>query len=301
MQKHTRPSDARAQRLTLASPHASILASSCAAFAALCLLPGACLGAAAQDGAPAKQPPPAQSDDILKGPSVSERDLKDAERFAGRERSGKPAQSKPAMELRVLGAAIDGMTLSGETKTKVNEARAAYVARVEAYEQEARAAKKKFAEERAKAPASQPPSDEFKKRAEALEARRPKLAELKAELEKFLSPTEIEDLKARFADGLQKARAEMTRREEAERKKKREELDKAKQDGERKTPAKPSKGAPMTDEPMKDAPTKDAPTKDEPMQDEPMQEEEPMREDAPGQGDASPGSGKPKERDGSSR
>jgi DNA repair exonuclease SbcCD ATPase subunit len=225
----------------------SLRRSALAAFAGVCLTTALPSAALAQDGAPAK---PAQGDDILKGPSVSERDLKDSERFTGRERAGKAPVSKPAMELRVLGAALDEMTLSAETKAKVNEVRAAYIARVEAYEAEARAAKKKLAEERAKTPAGEPPSEDFKKRAEALEARRPKLAELKAELEKVLSPAEVEDLKTRFADGMQKAREEMTRREEAARKAKREAIEREKAKKDAGEPGQPMQG----DEPMQGAP-----------------------------------------------
>lgn len=55
---------------------------------------------------------------------------------------------------------------------------------------------------------------------EELEARRPKLADLKAKLAGVLSAEEMEALRKAYEDALKRAREEMTRREEEARRKK---------------------------------------------------------------------------------
>lgn len=221
----------------------SILRSSAFAFLM------AAIAATATAGAPPEAPPadapateqpakPADSD-LLRGPQVSERDLADPERFTGRERAGQAPVSRPAMEMRALQAALDELALDGDRKARVTELRASFRARLDAFEAEARLERKRLADERSKAPADQPPSADFQKRMQALEARRPKLAELNAELEKLLSAAEVEQLKQRFADNMK------TYREEAERKRKSEAM-KRRQQG---RPSAPEKdGAPAMED-----------------------------------------------------
>ena len=164
---------------------------------------------------------PTQDDGVLAGPKVADESLKSDQKFQGdAKKQGGAQQSKPMLELRVFNATLDGLDLDAATKSSVDEVRAAFMTRLETYEKEAKVTRKQLADQRAKAPANQPPSDEFKKAADALEANRPKLGSLKEKLATVLSPAQMEQLNERFTAGMAKARDEMTRRADLERKQK---------------------------------------------------------------------------------
>lgn len=184
--------------------------------------------------------PPAKPDGGIKGPKVPDESLKSDKPFAGGNK-GRAPQSKPMMELRVMGAAIDGLGLEGEQKDKVAAVRADFMKRLETYEKEAAAKRKELTEQRKKAPSDQPPSEEWKKAMQQLENGRPKLEELKKSLAEVLSPEQMDLLKERYDEGMKKAREEMTRRAEEERRKKEEA---AKNGGDGMQGDKPADGAP---------------------------------------------------------
>ncbi|MEY5031774.1 MAG: hypothetical protein RL354_805 [Planctomycetota bacterium] len=177
-----------------------LLASSCLAF---------------QDGA-AK---PADRD-ILKGPDVPQETLK-PERERAKKVDAPVKQSRPMLEQRVLFMSLDGLALDQPTRAKVNAIRDEFAASVQAYEKDAEVKRKEIFEKRKKsAEPGKPPSEEFKKAMEELEAKRPKLGDLKAKLAAVLTKEQLEELRTSFEEGLKRARAELTRREEEARKQK---------------------------------------------------------------------------------
>ena len=170
----------------------------------------------------AQDAPPAMPDggDILRGPGVPQEALKP-------DRAKKPADKptekmpKPVVEQQALFQALDAITLDESKRAKVNALRAEFIASVAAYEKEADGKRKEIFEKRRRtAEPGKPPSEEFKKAMEALEAKRPKLAELKAKLAGVLSAEEMEALRKAYEDALKRAREETTRREEEARRKK---------------------------------------------------------------------------------
>ena len=172
----------------------------------------------AQD-APPKSP---DGGDLLRGPDVPSDALKP-------DRAGKPsaAQSeklpKPVLEQRVLFKALGALELDEPKRKQVDALRDEFIASVAAYEKDAEARRKAIFEKRRKAAKpGQPPSEEFKKSMEELEAKRPKLADLKAKLAAVLSAGEMDALRKAYEEELKRAREEMTRREEEARRKKEE-------------------------------------------------------------------------------
>jgi len=173
------------------------------------------------------EPPPSDGD-ILRGPEVPQDSLKpDRARKGGaaKAEAGDNAKvARPVLEQRVLFAALDTLKLGDDARAKVNVIRDEFAASVVAYEKEAAAKRQEIFEKRRKeAEPGKPPSEEFKKAMDALEAKRPKIDGLKSRLAAVLSKEEMEQLRTAYEDGLKRARAELTRRAEEERKKAAEE------------------------------------------------------------------------------
>lgn len=190
--------------------HHALLAS------ALFLLAPASLHADDQK-APPQEPAKPDAGDSLRGPRVPREGMEGDRPFAGR---GGAAQgrSRPMVELRVYNAAIDGLKLEGEAKTKVDGIRADFTKRVEEFEKKAQEERKAIGEARRNAPADQPPSEEFRKKMQELEAKRPKVEEYKAAVSAALTPEQNEQLKKNFDEGMKKYREEMAKRAEEARK-----------------------------------------------------------------------------------
>lgn len=184
---------------------------------ALLFLSPSLLHADDQKAPPTEPAKPAAGDDTLRGPRVPREGFENDRGFAGR---GGAAQgrSRPMVELRVYGAAIDELKLEGETKTKVDGIRADFMKRVEEFEKKAQEERKAMAEARRNAPADQPPSEELRKKMQELEAKRPKVEELKNSISAALTPEQNEQLKANFDAGMKKYREEMAKRAEEARK-----------------------------------------------------------------------------------
>jgi hypothetical protein len=203
-------------------------------------------------------PPP--TGDILRGPDVPQDALKP-------DRARKPdgataieKVSRPVLEQRVFSIALDKLALDDATRKSVNAMRDEFVASVAAYEKVASVKRKEIFDERKKAPTGtgKPPSDEFKKAMEELEAKRPKLASLRAKIETALTKEQNEQLRANFDEAMKRAREEMTRRAEEERKQK--------GDAKRKTPApaQPEMETPATDKPATEKPATEKPATEKP-------------------------------------
>jgi len=170
----------------------------------------------AQD-APPKSP---DGGDILRGPDVPQDALHP-------DRTRKPAAKqpdkmpKPVLEQQVFYKALAGLALDEPKRKQVDALRDEFVASVAAFEREADARRKAIFDKRRKtAEPGQPPSEEFKKAMEELEAKRPKLADLKIKLAAVLSPEEMSGLHKAYEEELKRAREEITRREEEARRKK---------------------------------------------------------------------------------
>jgi len=169
--------------------------------------------------APPKSP---DGGDILRGPEVPQDALKP-------DRTRKPAAaqpeklSRPALEQQVFNKALGAIPLDEARRRQVDALRDEFVASVAAYEKEADARRKAIFEKRRKsAEPGQPPSQEFRKAMEELEAKRPKLADLKVKLAAVLSKEEMEALRKAYEEGLKRTREEITLREEEERRKREE-------------------------------------------------------------------------------
>jgi len=176
----------------------------------------------------AQAAPGGKSDDILRGPEVPQDALKP-------DRARKPAvpekMPKPAIEQQVFFAALESLKLDEPKRAKAAALRDEFIAAVAAYEKEADATRKAIFEKRKKsAEPGKPPSEEFKKAMEELEAKRPKVADLKAKLSALLSPEELDALRKAYEEGLKREREERTRRE-AEARRKKEEARKGAQGG----------------------------------------------------------------------
>ncbi len=201
----------------------------------------ACLPCArADDGATPPAAPSAPGGDILRGPAVPDSALRP-------ERGNRPINvtdgsgkfSLPMLEQSVLFVAIDEVRLRGETLVRVNELRSQFVAAVAAWEKDAADQRKALFDKRKNTASGTPPSDEFKKGMDELEAKRPKVAELRAKIDATLTTEERAQLKTNYDAAMKRARDAMTRQAEAERKKKAEQkrADDAKAEPEKAEPA----------------------------------------------------------------
>jgi hypothetical protein len=190
---------------------------------------------------PASNPDtPKGSDDVLRGPKVPPIDVKSNRPFVEGAKDGEKL-SKPVLEQRVYFRAIDLMAFEGETKEKLDALRVAFVDRVAAYNKVAQVKRAELEAARKKADPSQPPSEEFKRAMNKLEAERPKLAELQKEVNALLGDEKAALLDKKFAEELKRVRAEQTKRTDEERKKKRAELEEKKKQA---TDGKSKNGAP---------------------------------------------------------
>jgi len=178
--------------------------------------------------APAANPaPPKAPEDVLRGPKVPDVDVKSNRPFVEGAKDGEKL-SKPVLEQRVYFRAIDLMGFEGETKEKLDGMRSAFVDRVAAYNKVAQAKRAELEAARKRADPTQPPSDEFKREMNKLEAERPKLAELQKEVKVLLGDEKAALLEKKFAEELKRVRAEQTKQTDEARKKKRAELEEQK-------------------------------------------------------------------------
>ncbi|MEY3143246.1 MAG: hypothetical protein RLY21_1739 [Planctomycetota bacterium] len=208
-------------------------------------------------------PPPAQKDDVLRGPKVPQKGIDSDRQFTG----GKAAQraaaaggSRPTIEQNAFFAALDSMKFEGELKKSVEDARTEFVERVKEWDKSAGEQRRKLFEERKKAASNEPPSEEFKKKMTQIEASRPKLAELQQRVFGLLTEEQGAKLKEAFDAELKRVRDEIARKTEAERKK---------QAADRKRSAQPARGpGDSKPTPPAEKPT-DAPPAEEPMQPKP--------------------------------
>jgi hypothetical protein len=178
---------------------------------------------------PAADPsaPPTAPEDVLRGPKVPDVDVKSNRPFVEGAKDGEKL-SKPVLEQRVYFRAIDLMGFEGDLKEKVNALRSAFVDRVTAYNKVAQAKRAELEAARKKADPTKPPSEEFKREMNKIEAERPKLAELQKEVKALLGEETGALLDKKFAEELKRVRAEQTRQTEEARKKKRAELEEQK-------------------------------------------------------------------------
>jgi len=124
-------------------------------------------------------------DDLLKGPKVPPLDVQSDRPFVGGAKGGSKGgtsdrQSRPVLEQRVYFLSIDQMGFDRALVEKIDVARVAFVDRLAAYEKSSAARRKELELARKASPSNQPPSPEFRKAMEELDAARPKLAEVRA-------------------------------------------------------------------------------------------------------------------------
>lgn len=158
--------------------------------------------------APANSP-----DDVLRGPAVGQDAVKSDKPFVGK---GARA-SGPQLEQRVFFATLDQMKFDEALQAKVSGLRQDFSAKVAAYEKEAGPKRKALEESRKSAAPNQPPSDEFKKSMQALEAARPKLSDVKTQLATMLTPEQLATFQTNYSAEMKRVRADMTKRTAAER------------------------------------------------------------------------------------
>jgi hypothetical protein len=207
---------------------------------------------------PATAPaPPAQKDgEVLRGPKVPQKGIDSNRQFTGgkaakdpnAQKDGQrpPAQmgSKPMIEQNAFFAALDSLDFGAEVDKSVKDAREEFVARVAEWEKTTSAKRKELFEKRKKASSSEPPSEEFKKQMNELEASRPKLAELQQRVYGMLSEEQGAKLKDAYDAELKRVRDEIARKAEAERKRQAE-TKKAPPEGKKPAPeGKPTDAAP---------------------------------------------------------
>ncbi|MEY3027039.1 MAG: hypothetical protein RL136_301 [Planctomycetota bacterium] len=194
-----------------------------------------------------QNPPPASStpaDDLLRGPSVPQ----DALKSERERRQGGEKLSRPMLEQRVYFATLDAFAFDDATRGRVKELRERFTASVAAYEKDAEVKRKAIFEKRKReAEPGKPPSDDFKRAMNELEAARPKLRELQAKVDELLSKDDAVALRKAFDDGMKRARAEITRREEEARKRK--EAERREKKGEKPEMEKPEMEKPEMEKP----------------------------------------------------
>ncbi|MFM7260253.1 MAG: hypothetical protein ACKO3W_06575 [bacterium] len=173
-------------------------------------------------------------EDLLRGPKVPELDVKSDRPYVEGAKDVEKL-SKPVLEQRVYFRTIDLMGFDDATKERIDAFRVAYVERVERFQKDAQKRRMELEAKRRLANPAEPPSEEFKRAMNAIEAERPKLVELQAQVNDAVGTDRARELEKRFADELKRVRAEQTRLTEEERKRRRaqmEEAKKAKQSGE---------------------------------------------------------------------
>ena len=197
-------------------------------------------------------PPPAQKDDVLRGPKVPPKGIESKRQFTGGQGGQRPAASggsRPTIEQNAFFVALESMKFEGELKDAVEGARAEFLERVKQWEATVGEQRKKLFEQRKNAPSNQPPSEEFKKKMADIEASRPKLGELQQRVFGMLTEEQGAKLKDAFDAELKRVREEMSRKAEEDRK--RREADRnADRNADR-------KGAPSDAKPKDRAPAKE--------------------------------------------
>ena len=228
-----------------------------------------------QEKEPASAPTakPGEDGGVLDGPQVPKKGLDSKRPFTGGQKAGDKAGdkagskdgkrpqaqmgSKPAIEQNAFFAAIDAVGFEGDLGASVEGARAEFIERVKQWDATASVKRRQLFDRRKQASPSEPPSEEFKKEMAAIEASRPKLAELQQRVYGMLSEEQGAKLKETYEAELKRVRDELARQAEAERKAK---------DAERKTKEKAKeKAKPKEKETEKETP---APAADKPAENE---------------------------------
>ena len=134
--------------------------------------------------------------------------------------------SRPVLEQRVyletLDATLAGaparFSMSDDERARIESARQAFLERQEAVRQEVAARMKALMDGRKAAPATEPPSAEFRKEMEALRARQPRIAELQQQVDAILGTERAAALREAFDEELARARRALAEKAEADRK-----------------------------------------------------------------------------------
>lgn len=177
--------------------------------------------------APKAAETPAAPEDLLRGPKVPALDVKSDRPYVEGAKDGEKL-SKPVLEQRAYFRTIDLLALDAPTKDKVDALRVAFVDRVAEYQKNAQKRRMELEAKRKLANPAEPPSEEFKREMNAIEAARPKLAELQTQVNAAIGADRARELDKKFADELKRIREEQTRRTDEERKRRRAEIEEAK-------------------------------------------------------------------------
>lgn len=185
-----------------------------------------------KEPAPAPTAKPGEDGGVLDGPQVPKKGLDSKRPFTGGQKAGDKAGSKdgkrpqaqmgskPAIEQNAFFAAIDAMGFEGDLGASVEGARAEFIERVKQWDATASVKRRQLFDQRRQASPSEPPSEEFKKEMAAIEASRPKLAELQQRVYGMLSEEQGAKLKETYEAELKRVRDEIARQAEADRKRK---------------------------------------------------------------------------------
>jgi hypothetical protein len=166
-------------------------------------------------------------EDLLRGPKVPELDVKSDRPYVEGAKEGEKL-SKPVLEQRAYFRTIDLFGFDASTKEKVDAMCVAFVDRVATFQKTAQKRRSELEAKRKLADPKSPPSEEFKREMNAIEAARPKLSELQAQVNTLIGADRGRELDRKFAEELKRVRDEQTRRTEEERKRRRAEIEEAK-------------------------------------------------------------------------
>ncbi|MCE2884506.1 MAG: hypothetical protein LW806_06365 [Planctomycetaceae bacterium] len=180
-----------------------------------------------QDDAAKGESAPKAPEDLLRGPKVPELDVKSDRPYVEGSKDGEKL-SKPVLEQRVYFRAIDLMSFDAATKEKIDALRVAFVDRLAVFQKDAQKRRTELEAKRKLANPAEPPSEEFKREMNAIEAARPKLTELQAQVDALIGADRARDLQRKFTEELKRVRDEQTRRTEEERKRRRAEMEEQK-------------------------------------------------------------------------
>jgi hypothetical protein len=172
---------------------------------------------------PPAAPPAGNDGDVLRGPEVPKKGIESDRQFTGGKPGARPQgqmASKPEIEQGAFFTALEAMRFEGDLGASVVAAREEFVARVKAWEKSAGEKRKQLFEKRKQAAPSAPPSEEFKREMNAIEASRPKLFELQQRVYGMLSEAQGATLKDAYDAELKRVRDEIARKTEDERKRK---------------------------------------------------------------------------------
>lgn len=167
---------------------------------------------------------PKAPEDLLRGPKVPELDVKSDRPYVEGSKDGEKL-SKPVLEQRVYFRSIDLMGFDAATKEKLDALRVAFVDRLAVFQKDAQKRRTELEAKRKLANPAEPPSEEFKREMNAIEAARPKLTELQTQVDTLIGAERARELQRKFTEELKRVRDEQTRRTEEERKRRRAEMD----------------------------------------------------------------------------